>query len=144
MPKRHFFHSCAGSSKSEPEKSFAVKNTEINLFFSAMGAPGAISRIASHARPSVQSSCNERGLSELSALPGVMTDQLPPRRKPRNDLLRNYYGIGGKPAENAADITDIGIVMVCTLSVFDTCVTNRLPSCQTARISTPPNIKVNY
>jgi hypothetical protein len=37
-----------------------------------------------------------------------MTEQLPPRRKPRNDLLRNYYGIGSKAAGNAADAADIG------------------------------------
>lgn len=37
-----------------------------------------------------------------------MGEQLPPRRKPRNDLLRNYYGIGNKGGVNAVDTADIG------------------------------------
>jgi hypothetical protein len=41
-----------------------------------------------------------------------MTEQLPPRRKPRNDLLRNYYGIGSKAAGNAADAADIGDYLI--------------------------------
>jgi len=36
-----------------------------------------------------------------------MGEQLPPRRKPRNDLLRNYYGIGNKGGVNAVDTADI-------------------------------------
>ncbi|KAI9283809.1 hypothetical protein BC943DRAFT_327099 [Umbelopsis sp. AD052] len=36
-----------------------------------------------------------------------MGEQLPPRRKPRNDLLRNYYGIGGKASGKANDTSDI-------------------------------------
>jgi len=37
-----------------------------------------------------------------------MGEQLPPRRKPRNDLLRNYYGIGGKASGKGNDTSDIG------------------------------------
>jgi hypothetical protein len=41
----------------------------------------------------------------------AMGEQLPPRRKPRNDLLRNYYGIGSKASGKGSNAADIGEIL---------------------------------